>query len=84
MENGEMSDTDSGVTIPFDQAKRAGPRLIQPNERMTVVLEAGAWEAVMRALNVSDAPSRIVAPLIAEIQRQCQAQASREDYGSSA
>jgi hypothetical protein len=80
-----MSDTETGVTIPFEAAKRSGPRLIQPNERMNVTLEAGAWEAIMRALNVSDAPSRIVAPLIAEIQRQCQIQASRgEDLGSSA
>lgn len=79
-----MSDTDSGVTIPFDQAKRAGPRLIQPSERMTVVLEAGAWEAIMRALAVSDAPSRIMTPLISEIQRQCQAHAARDDLGNSA
>ncbi len=42
-----------------------------PDERMTVTLEAQQWEAAMRVL--ADGPYRIVAPLIAEIQRQCMA-----------
>ena len=42
---------------------------MNPAEKLPVILEAQAWEVIMRVL--ADAPYRIVAPLIAEIQRQC-------------
>jgi hypothetical protein len=42
---------------------------MQPTDKIPVTLEAQAWEAVMRVL--SEAPYRVVAPLIGEIQRQC-------------
>ena len=40
-----------------------------PTDKIPVTLEAQAWETVMRVL--SEAPYRVVAPLIGEIQRQC-------------
>ena len=42
-----------------------------PTDKIPVVLEAQSWEQIMRVL--ADAPFRVVAPLIAEIQRQCAA-----------
>jgi hypothetical protein len=42
---------------------------MSPTDKLPVTLEAQAWETVMRVL--SEAPYRIVAPLISEIQRQC-------------
>jgi hypothetical protein len=43
--------------------------MMQPTDKIPVTLEAQAWETVMRVL--SEAPYRVVAPLISEIQRQC-------------
>jgi hypothetical protein len=40
-----------------------------PKDRIAVTLEAQSWELIARVL--ADAPFRVVAPLIAEIQRQC-------------
>ena len=40
-----------------------------PTDRVAVTLEAQSWEMIMRVL--ADAPYRISAPLINEIQRQC-------------
>jgi hypothetical protein len=51
---------------------------MSPTDKFPVTLEAQAWETVMRVL--SEAPYRIVAPLIGEIQSQCmrqQAEAKR-------
>lgn len=45
---------------------------MNPTDKLAVTLEAQAWEAVMRVL--ADAPYRISAPLISEIQRQCTTQ----------
>jgi hypothetical protein len=42
---------------------------MSPTDKLPVTLEAQAWETVMRVL--SEAPYRVVAPLIGEIQRQC-------------
>jgi hypothetical protein len=42
---------------------------MNPTDRLDVNLEAQQWETVMRVL--SEAPYRVVAPLIGEIQRQC-------------
>jgi hypothetical protein len=42
---------------------------MNPTDKFPVTLEAQAWETVMRVL--SEAPYRVVAPLIGEIQRQC-------------
>jgi len=43
--------------------------MIEPTDNLSVTLPAQSWETVMRVL--ADAPFRIVAPLISEIQRQC-------------
>ena len=44
--------------------------MIDRTSRLTVVLEAAAWDQVLNAL--ADGPYRVTAPLIAEIQRpQC-------------
>jgi hypothetical protein len=43
--------------------------MMQPTDKLPVTLEAQAWETVMRVL--SEAPYRVVAPLIQDIQRQC-------------
>jgi hypothetical protein len=40
-----------------------------PTDKIPVTLEAQSWEQIMRVL--ADAPFRVVAPLIAEIQNQC-------------
>jgi hypothetical protein len=45
---------------------------VTPTDKIPVTLEAQAWEAVMRVL--SEAPYRVVAPLIGEIQSQCMRQ----------
>lgn len=42
---------------------------MHPNDRIAVTLEAAAWETILRVL--SDAPYRIVAPLVQSIQAQC-------------
>lgn len=57
-----MSATDSGLVVPMRGA-------LLPNERIAVTLEAQSWDLIARVL--ADAPFRIVAPLIAEIQNQC-------------
>jgi hypothetical protein len=49
-----------------------------PTDKIPVVLEAQSWELIARVL--ADAPFRVVAPLIAEIQRQC---ARREEEAPS-
>jgi hypothetical protein len=49
---------------------------MQPNDKLPVILEAQAWETVMRLL--SEAPYRIVAPLISEIQSQCMRQQTED------
>jgi len=47
-----------------------------PTDKIPVVLEAQSWEQIMRVL--ADAPFRVVAPLISEIQAQCQRHSVRE------
>lgn len=47
---------------------------IPPTERLAVTLEAQQWNAVIAVL--SEAPYRVAAPLIGEIQRQCMAVAA--------
>jgi hypothetical protein len=46
--------------------------MLQPNDRLDVTLTAAEWNTVMQVLG--EGPFRVVQPLIAEIQRQCQAQ----------
>jgi hypothetical protein len=60
----KVSATDSGITVPEQ-------RVMRPQERLTVTLEAQQWNAVMALL--AEGPYRISAPLITEIQRQCMA-----------
>lgn len=43
--------------------------MMQPTDRLSVALDAQAWELVMRLL--AEAPYRVVAPLINDIQGQC-------------
>lgn len=43
--------------------------MIQPTDQLSVTLDAAAWNTVMQVL--SDGPFRVVAPLIQEIQAQC-------------
>jgi hypothetical protein len=43
--------------------------MIDRTSRLTVMLEAQQWDAVLNLL--ADGPYRVTAPLIAEIQRQC-------------
>jgi hypothetical protein len=43
-----------------------------PTDKIPVTLEAQNWETIMRVL--SEAPYRVVAPLIGEIQAQCMRQ----------
>jgi len=64
-----MSATDSGIIVPMRGA-------LQPKDRIAVTLEAQSWELIARVL--ADAPFRVVAPLIAEIQRQCMRHSVRE------
>jgi hypothetical protein len=52
--------------------------MIAPTDNLSVTLQAQSWETVMRVL--SGGPYNVVAPLIAEIQRQC---ARREEEASS-
>jgi hypothetical protein len=40
-----------------------------PTDKIPVTLEVQSWELIARVL--ADAPFRVVAPLISEIQRQC-------------
>jgi hypothetical protein len=46
--------------------------MIDRTSRLSVMLEAQQWDAVLNAL--ADGPYRVTAPLIAEIQRQCMQQ----------
>jgi hypothetical protein len=48
---------------------------VTPTDKLPVTLEARAWETVMRVL--SEAPYRVVAPLIGEIRGQCMRQQSK-------
>ncbi len=50
---------------------------MSPTDKLPVTLEAQAWETVMRVL--AEAPYRVVAPLIGEIQRQCVAPVPSSD-----
>ena len=45
---------------------------IEPTERLTVVLAAEQWNAILNLL--AEAPYRVAVPLITEIQRQCMQQ----------
>ena len=54
---------------------RRGGRMT-PTDKIPVVLEAQSWEQIMRVL--ADAPFRVVAPFIAEIQNQCARHSVRE------
>ncbi len=49
---------------------------MSPTDNIPVTLEAQAWETVMRVL--SEAPYRVVAPLIGEIQGQCMRQQAED------
>ena len=57
--------------------------MIDRTSRLTVMLEAQQWDAVLNAL--ADGPYRVTAVLIAEIQRQCmqQSMSSPSDYHGS-
>ena len=65
--NGRGGDDRRGFTHGVDQSW--ADRAMTPTDKVPVVLEAQSWELIARVL--ADAPFRVVAPLIAEIQRQC-------------
>lgn len=44
---------------------------VEPTERLTVVLTAEHWNAVLGIMAEAPMPHRITAPLINEIHRQC-------------
>jgi hypothetical protein len=46
--------------------------MLDPNTTLTVTLRAAEWNAIMAQL--AEGPYRLVAPLLASIQRQCQGQ----------
>jgi hypothetical protein len=48
-----------------------------PTDKLAVTLEAQAWDVTMRVL--AKGPYEVVAPLIAEIQRQCAQQAAGDE-----
>jgi hypothetical protein len=48
-----------------------------PTDKLAVTLEAQAWDVTMRVL--AKGPYEVVAPLIAEIQRQCAAPQRRDE-----
>jgi hypothetical protein len=48
-----------------------------PTDKLAVTLEAQAWDTTMRVL--AKGPYEVVAPLIAEIQRQCAQQATTDE-----
>jgi hypothetical protein len=52
-----------------------------PTDRLAVTLEAQAWDVTMRVL--AKGPYEVVAPLIAEIQRQCQMHEMRQRAGQT-
>jgi hypothetical protein len=43
--------------------------MMSPTDMLSVSLEARQWETVLQLL--AEAPFRVVAPLLTEIQRQC-------------
>jgi hypothetical protein len=55
--------------------------MIDRTSRLTVMLEAQQWDAVLNAL--ADGPYRVTAPLIAEIQRQCMQHDTAGDTGET-
>ena len=59
--------------------------MIGATDKLSVTLEAGAWEAVMRIMAKAPVPYETVAPLIQRIQEQCVAGANgdeRKDDGA--
>jgi hypothetical protein len=46
---------------------------MNPTDRISITLEAQTWETNLRVLAQAPVAYAIVAPLIAEIQRQCAA-----------
>lgn len=46
-------------------------RIIHPQERLTVILEARQWEQVIQLLHDVMAPLRVTAPLVQAISAQC-------------
>jgi hypothetical protein len=48
-----------------------------PTDKLAVTLEAQAWDVTMRVL--AKGPYEVVAPLIAEIQRQCAQQVAGDE-----
>ena len=55
--------------------------MIDRTSRLTVMLEAQQWDAVLNAL--ADGPYRVTAVLIAEIQRQCMQHDAAGDTGET-
>lgn len=51
---------------------------MNPTDKLNVILEAQAWEMVLRVLAKAPVPHEIVNPLIVEIQAQCVKQATEE------
>ena len=56
----------------MDMQQPAAAPTLKPDDRITVELTAQQWNVVLGCL--SDAPYRIAAPLMHEIQRQCMTQ----------
>lgn len=47
---------------------------MEATDKLDVTLEARQWDAVLAVMSKAPIPYEVVAPLIGEIQRQCQSQ----------
>jgi hypothetical protein len=50
---------------------------MEPNDRLSVILEAQQWNVVLAQL--AEGPYRVMAPIINELQQQCLAQQRAEE-----
>jgi hypothetical protein len=57
--------------------------MMEPMERLTVVLTAQQWDAVLNTMADAHAPYRVTAPLIEEIRRQCMQGAADSEVASA-
>ena len=53
--------------------------MLQPTDKLSLTLEAQTWNNVMAVLGKAAVPYEVLAPLIHELQRQCNEQAQAVD-----